>query len=76
MFLYRDHRGLLDDSMKTIQKMNSLQDIKDHLFRSFGEGEILVKEYARDDRIGWDTYMVTHNGRAVGFTDGPVKEIS
>ena len=74
MFLYRDHRGSLDESMKTVQQMGSLQELKDHLSPFFGDGGVVVKPYAEDKRIGWDTHIVTHNGRGVGFTDGPVKD--
>jgi len=34
---------------------------------------ILVEPYCFDSRIGWDTYIVTVDHRAVGFTDGPVR---
>lgn len=37
---------------------------------------ILVKPYGgMDERIGWDTYIVTIEGHGVyGFTDGPLRE--
>lgn len=74
MFRYRDHRGTLADSLKTTQHLHSVDDIKKHLFRVYGDGEIKVESYGGvDDRCGWDTYIVTHNGNAMGFTDGPVK---
>jgi hypothetical protein len=28
-----------------------------------------VKKYCYDERIQWDTYLVTIDGQAVGFTD-------
>jgi hypothetical protein len=34
---------------------------------------IKVEPYGFDDRIGWDTYIVTVNGSAWGFTDGPLR---
>ena len=34
---------------------------------------IEVKPYCYDSRIDWDTYIVTVDHQAVGFTDGPVK---
>jgi hypothetical protein len=37
-----------------------------------GAGEIEVKPYTYDERIGWDTYIVTVDGAAVGFTDGAI----
>ncbi len=72
MFLYRDHKGGLSESMETVQEMDSLSDIRDHLEPTFGPGEITVEDYGRDECIKWDTYIVCHNGRAVGFTNGPV----
>ena len=72
MFQYRDHRGGLAESMETVQKMHNLSDIQTHLEPLFGPGEITVDEYCQDNRIGWDTHIVCHDGRAVGFTDGPV----
>lgn len=36
-------------------------------------GAISVKPYGFDSRIGWDTHMVTIDGNAVGFTDGPLE---
>ena len=29
--------------------------------------------YAQDDRIVWDTYLVTLDGCAIGFTNGDLK---
>jgi len=73
MFLYRDHRGMLDESMETIEEMESHADLVRHVESLYGSGDIEVKHYAQDDRIGWDTYIVIHNGRAVGFTNGPTE---
>lgn len=33
-----------------------------------------VTPYCYDDRNGWNTYVVTVDGQAVGFTDGPCTE--
>lgn len=33
---------------------------------------IKVEPYCYDDRTGWKTYLVTVDGQAVGFTDGPL----
>jgi len=37
-------------------------------------GQVNVKPYCYDDRTGWKTYLVTVDGQAVGFTDGPCTE--
>ena len=72
MFLYRDQRGGLAESMETVQKMHTLGDIQTHLEPMFGPGIITVDQYGLDKRIDWDTHIVCHDGQAVGFTDGPV----
>lgn len=72
MFLYRDQRGGLAESMETVQKMHTLGDIQTHLEPMFGPGEITVDQYGLDKRIDWDTHIVCHDGHAVGYTDGPV----
>lgn len=35
---------------------------------------LLVEFYAYDDRIGWNTYIVTDKDGVLGFTDGPLVE--
>ena len=37
------------------------------------EENIKVRRYAHDRRNGWDTHLVTVDGSAVLFCDGPVK---
>ncbi len=75
-FLYRDHRGSLADSMSTVQQMDSIEDLETHLSKVYKQpsvGIITVEPYVYDKRVGWNTYIVCVDGRAVGFTDGPVK---
>ena len=74
MFLYRDHRGSLDDSMATTVTMNSFEELKTHVISMFGEGNITVKWYSDDERISWNTHVVCHNDCAIGFTNQMVKE--
>ncbi len=74
MFLYRDHRGSLVDSMKTVREMLTFNELKNHIESIHGEGEIVVKEYCYDGRIKWNTHIVTHDGKAVGFTNGHVEK--
>lgn len=80
--LYRDHRGGLDESMKTVVDIPATKAaLFQHLTRSDGAyllpdfeiGDIEVRFYAEDERIGWRTYMVTIFGNAIGYTNGPVK---
>ena len=71
-FLYRDHMGSLFSSMETVQTMNDFSELEAYLHKCFGPGEITVKPYYYDRRIGWDTHLVCHEGRAVGYTDGAI----
>lgn len=82
---YRDHRGGLDESMKTVQEVVSVQEIKNHLnrkFKSFGKEVEEVKfEYAGfDERVDWDTYyvIVRLSGEketwVIGMTNGTLDE--
>jgi hypothetical protein len=38
----------------------------------YGDGVVSVSPYTWDERIKWDTHIVTLDGNAVGFTNGPV----
>jgi len=69
-FLYRDHRGSLEASMETVQEMESFADLKNHIEKIYGSGEITIKLYCYDSRIDWDSHIVCINGNAVGFTNG------
>ena len=60
---YRDHRGGLIESLKTVQEISTLKQLKQHLNNSYKDFGFKVKdvkfEYAgMDSRIGWDTYYV------------------
>lgn len=76
----REHRGLLADSMKTVVEIdptieslaNAIQNSL-HDFLCVDKDKIKVKPYVYDDRIKWDTHIVTIDGYGVyGFTDGPL----
>lgn len=68
---YRDHRGGLADSMKTVREIEPKIDAL-AVILTVPPSAITVEKYGGyDDRIGWDTYMVCVEGRPVGFTDGP-----
>lgn len=73
MTLFRLHRGSLQESMATCREVNGLFELVEILTANeIGPGKIEIKPYGRDNRIGWDTYIVTVDGNAVGFTNGPV----
>jgi hypothetical protein len=67
--LFRLHRGSLSDSMATARTINTKADLVKALDEDgWPHGEIEVKPYGCDDRIGWDTHIVTVDGMAAGFT--------
>lgn len=77
---FRHHRGSLDDAMKTIVELEpSLKALREHLVASRkGEplgnyvGTLRLEYRGEDERIGWSTYIVTEDGNAIGYTDGPI----
>ena len=74
---YRSHRGSLKDSMKTVIDLEDFNSLVGHLKETcsvpFRPEDVLVSKYTYDERIDWDTHMVTVSGIPVGFTDGPVE---
>lgn len=71
--LFRQHRGSLSDSMKTVQQVESKEDIRSILPYEVENVDIVY--YAYDDRIGWITYIVTaefgnNEIGVIGFTNG------
>lgn len=67
--LFRPHRMFLDEAMAEVQEVNNIEDIE----RITGYTNITVEKYGGiDERNGWDTYIVCENGRACGFTNGPL----
>ncbi|UXN70914.1 hypothetical protein N8A98_06925 [Devosia neptuniae] len=77
---FRWHRGSLADSMDTVVEFNGTKEALTVLLKAdalpwfppLDIHDVLVEPYTVDDRIGWDTYLVTVDGKAVGFTDGAV----
>lgn len=82
---FREHRGSLDDAMKTCVEIPDGPALLAHcrkLFESWpgvpliNPKSLVVEPYhmMRDERIGWPmTYIVWLKGYGVlGFTDGPI----
>ncbi len=72
---YRDHRGSLDESMKTVQEFETKQDLvkylKENCVVPFYGYNLRMDHYCFDKRINWDTYIVTIKGfGVVGFANG------
>ena len=78
MTRFREHRGSLDESMKTVVYMTTLTELKLHfmsLFPKLPLKSFTIKPYhGYDTRTGWDTYIVESKefGGVLGFTDGPL----
>ena len=79
---YRPHRGSLAAAMAEVVEVQDFVGLVNHMRSevvSYYPSHRLptietteVKPYAYDSRIGWDTYMVTVDGQAWGFTNGPL----
>jgi hypothetical protein len=68
----REHRGSLDDSMATAKpcatRAELLARVRESLApyaREVPDEALHVEPYGRDERIGWDTYLVTIDGYGV-----------
>lgn len=79
---FRPHRGTLDEAMSEVfhlrTKNELLHRFQDRL-RPYGvevtSEKLMIKPYGFDERINWDTYIVTLEDFGVlGFTDGPLEE--
>lgn len=66
--LFRFHRGGFDESMATVESVFTLSCLAKLV--AFCGDSIELKRIGHDTRNGWETYMVTVDGMAVGFTNG------
>lgn len=85
MTKFREHRGTLDESMKTVVEIADADALFVHLvalggyYAKLDFSELVQNPYGGlDTRTGWNTRMI-HDGRiggpVVGFSDGPIKGI-
>jgi hypothetical protein len=78
---YRQHRSTLAESLKTVVEIPATFDALWEEVRktitlpeTFRE-DLSMAFYCKDDRTGWDTYIVTIDMYGVvGFTDGPLED--
>jgi hypothetical protein len=80
--LYRPHRGSLNDSLTEVVEINDFAQLVRHMRREvegwYPEDELPTEQntklepYGFDKRIDWDTYLVTVDGKAWGYTNGPL----
>ena len=77
--LFRPHRSYLEEAMAEVVEVENLEDLIKHLnvkykFNTRIEIEnIAIKPYGYDDRIKWNTHIVTDKGNVIGFTSGPLE---
>lgn len=77
----REHRGSLADSMRTVREVAGREELFKLIRETlapFGElvepEQIKIEPYGRDERIGWDTYLISVQGYGVwGMADGPIE---
>jgi hypothetical protein len=78
----REHRGSLADSMRTVREVAGREELFTVIRETlapFGvllqPEQITVKPYGgRDERIGWDTHLISVQGYGVwGMADGPIE---
>ncbi len=77
---YREHRGGLSESMETVVEVSDREALLEHIrkvaqawptFPPVTTETVHIRPYGWDERIGWDTHIVTLDGYGVlGFTDG------
>ncbi len=73
---FRFHRGSLTDSMATVIEVDSLEELMPLIDFDLPSDRayLTCTWYAKDDRIDWDTYIVTYHSLAytfpVGFSNG------
>lgn len=77
---FREHRGDLAESMETVVELPDHAALLEHIrklaepwptFPSVTAETVHIEPCGRDERIGWNTHIVTLDGYGVlGFTDG------
>ena len=79
----------LDESMERVKEVNTIKELKDCINNHFGGvyfdlDTLQCTHYCKDNRIGWDTYLLTADyilddkvvpQQAVAFADGPVDKL-
>lgn len=80
--LYRSHRGHYEDSIATVREVRDLAHLVEVIREERAgwpdQDEVTAESigvtpyHGTDARNGWDTHLVTINGRAVGYTNGPL----
>lgn len=66
----------LSESMKQVVEISDRTALIEYLQREYDflnptEENVKVKYHGRDDRIDWDTYLITIDGQATLFANDP-----
>jgi hypothetical protein len=75
---FRPVRELLSEAMAKVVEVNTWEELEreaipESLRPLYGPNPKVLLEYQRfDERIEWDTWIVTVNGQAAGYTNGPI----
>ena len=61
--LYRPHRSTLEESMAEVKEFSSIKELCEYLAEqckgAFDVSDIYISYYCYDERIDWETYIVT-----------------
>ena len=73
---FRLHRGSLAESLDTVREVKSLQDVQDYVRENdpFPCTNLRCRYYMYDDRIDWDTWIITSDQGVIGFSNGELKD--
>jgi len=71
---FREHRESLEDALKTVVEISPTREallkyINKIYNKNYTIEKLDVKYYIFDERINWDTCIVTVDGNTVGFTN-------
>jgi hypothetical protein len=70
----------LDDAMARVTEVKNFDQLLVYLQENYyfwcpTAQNVRTKHYMFDDRIGWNTWMVTVDGHAAVFADGEIKKL-
>ena len=61
--LYRPQRGTLAEAMAEVKKFSSIKEMIEYLVqdnkKAFSVSDVYISYYCYDDRIDWETFIVT-----------------
>ena len=64
--LYRPQRSTLDEAMENLKEFSSIDEMFNYLVQdhrqAFNKDEIYISDYGYDERIDWQTYIITVSG--------------